>query len=176
MEKNLRKYSKIFSHLLGVILFIAFNLLTTAYGAPSNLVKVPNVVNVSMDQATQSLKNAGLGVSVKSLPVDNPKYNNMVTLQSHKPGDLVTKNTAITITVLKYTPPANLVKVPNVLNISMDQATQSLKNAGLGVSVKTLSVDNPKYNNMVKIQSHKPGDLVQKGTVVTISVLRFPTR
>ena len=169
--KNLRSIRSI----LVVLLIMVFIPLRTAHGAPANFVKVPNVLNIPKDQALASLKNAGLVGTVTTLPVDDPRYNLMVKMQSHKPGDLITKGTVVTLTVLLYAaPPPNLVKVPNVLEISKDQAEMSLQNVGLRSSVKYLPVDNPKYNNMVKIQSHKPGDMILKGTVVTITVLRFP--
>jgi beta-lactam-binding protein with PASTA domain len=169
--KNLRSLGSILLVLLLLLLIPS----RSVCGVPANFVKVPNVLNIKKDQALVSLKNAGLSGTVTNLPVDDPKYNLMVKMQSHKPGDLIPKGTVVTLTVLQYVaPPSNLVRVPNVLNILKDQAETALKNAGLNSFVSYLPVDNAKYNLMVKMQSHKPGDMIQKGTVVTITVLRFP--
>ncbi|MBA4395497.1 MAG: hypothetical protein C0407_18250 [Desulfobacca sp.] len=173
MRNNLWKYVQTLGSFLFVMFLIIFIPLKPVYGVPANFVKVPNVLNISMDQAVQSLRNAQLGSTVKYLPVDDPKYNNMVKIQSHKPGDMLPKGTVVTLTVLKYTSPPPMAKVPNVLNISMDQAVQAISHAELRSTIKYLPVDNPKYNNMVKMQSHKPGDMIPKGTVVTLTVLQF---
>ena len=102
MRNQKRFYPKFrFPLFLNIFLMVLFSF-TLVYGATSNLVRVPNVIGASKENASRALAGVGLGVAATNLPVDDPKYNNTVKLQSVQPGNMVAKGTMVTITVLQY--------------------------------------------------------------------------
>jgi beta-lactam-binding protein with PASTA domain len=124
-------------------------------------VKVPDVVGLSPESATQNLTDRGFQVATavgRSAQVDKGK----VMAVSPGPGDgAQAYGSTVTITVSEGLPQ---VAVPNVVGKDKDEATRILQEAGLKVEVTQF------FGNRVFRQTPGAGETVDIGTSVTILV------
>ncbi|MBS1698458.1 MAG: transglycosylase domain-containing protein [Actinobacteria bacterium] len=127
---------------------------------------LPNVVGMSIDQATQTLEGAGFSVSVggavqSNLPTDQ------VAQQDPGPGQVVTGST-ITIS------PSNGqgVSVPNVVGMVMGDAANALKTAGFQAVKGTCTTGNGDDSGTVSATSPAAGTAAPKGSSVTLNYVK----
>jgi serine/threonine-protein kinase len=124
-------------------------------------VKVPDVVGLSPESATQNLTDRGFQVATatgRSADVDKGE----VMAVSPGPGDGAQPyGSTVTITVSEGLPQ---VAVPNVVGKDKDEATRILQEAGLKVEVTQF------FGNRVFRQTPGAGETVDIGTSVTILV------
>jgi beta-lactam-binding protein with PASTA domain/predicted Ser/Thr protein kinase len=92
-------------------------------------VAVPNVINQEVGAAQTVLKEKGFDVDIK--PVPSFAAQDTVTEQDPTAGSKVDEGSTVTLSVSSG--PA-IVQVPNVANLSEDDATKRLENAGFRVS------------------------------------------
>jgi beta-lactam-binding protein with PASTA domain len=134
-----------------------------------SLVEVPNVVGMTQAAAESALAGAGLTASAQSGNSATVAKGQVMT-QAPAAGQRVPKNTSVGITVSQG--PANAT-VPNVVGQTQTEATDALKQAGLGTKViSNYSADVAKGD--VYSQSPAQGTLVAPGTVVSIHVSNGP--
>jgi beta-lactam-binding protein with PASTA domain len=134
-----------------------------------SLVEVPNVVGMTQAAAESALAGAGLTASAQSGNSATVAKGQVMT-QAPAAGQRVPKNTSVGITVSQG--PANAT-VPNVVGQTQAEATDALKQAGLGTKViSNYSADVAKGD--VYSQSPAQGTLVAPGTVVSIHVSNGP--
>ena len=136
-----------------------------------NQVAVPDVIGQTQDQATATLKGAGLTV-VPTTTSNCTSSGNVVT-QNPAGGASVGKGSSVAIGVCS--PAATMVRVPNVIGQTQDQATATLKNAGLTAAPATTSDCNSTSNGNVVTQNPAGGASVGKGSSVTITVCAAAT-
>ncbi len=117
---------------------------------------VPDLTNVSLNDAKKLLKEAGLEYEI----IDNGNTNSTVVMeQMPKPNAIVPSNTVVLL--YTYKPEKELtVKMPDVMNKTVDEATEALSRAGLNIKVTGMGTS-------VK-QAYSPGTEVTKGNVVEI--------
>lgn len=122
---------------------------------------LPNVVGQPVDQATQTLRNAGFSVTVGEA-VDNEAAAGTVVEQSPN-GGRVAGGTTVTLTPSTGNPPApEEVDVPSVTGDKLKQAEKKLSDAGL-----SMSADGCKDGDEITAQS-PDGGKVPPGTAVTV--------
>jgi serine/threonine-protein kinase len=146
--------------------------ITIVVSAGSSKATVPNLTNMTWDQAKEELEKNNLQLSSSyeeaySSTVEAGK----VMGQSIDSGTSVDKGTTITVTLSKG---SETVEVPNVTTGSMTQeaAEAALKNAGLNVSVS--SEYNSAASGIVFWQSQSAGNTVKVGTTIEIKVSLGP--
>ena len=132
---------------------------------------MPDVIGQTQDQATATLKGAGLTV-VPTTTSNCTSSGNVVT-QNPAGGASVGKGSSVAIGVCS--PAATMVRVPNVIGQTQDQATATLKNAGLTAAPATTSDCNSTSNGNVVTQNPAGGASVGKGSSVTITVCAAAT-
>ncbi|MGE0192258.1 MAG: PASTA domain-containing protein [Planctomycetota bacterium] len=139
---------------------------------PINLTTVPNLIGKTKAQAAAALAAADLGGAYAG-PHSFPLAR--VVSQSRPAGQLVAKNTTISLTFAIGVGPGGgggpvlqLVQVPNVIGKTEIQARMAILAKGLQVSVVKVPGFPPPTR--VKIQNPAPGATVAKGSTVTITI------
>jgi eukaryotic-like serine/threonine-protein kinase len=124
-------------------------------------VEVPNVLNMTIEEATAALDAAGFKVTTQQKA--SSRKQGVVFETSPAAGKSATKGTSVRIYV-----PMESVEVPNVTNLTIDDAKSMLKDAGF----KSKSVDQPSDlpEGTVLSQSPEPGSTLQPGITVTMIV------
>ena len=133
-----------------------------------NQVAVPDVIGQTQDKATSTLKGAGLTVVPTTTSNCNSTSSGNVVTQNPAGGASVGKGSSVTITMCS--PAATMVRVPNIVGQTQDQATATLRNAGLTAMPATTSNCNSADNGNVVTQNPAGGASVGKGSSVAIGV------
>jgi serine/threonine-protein kinase len=128
-------------------------------------VSVPSVTGLSRDSAQDSLRAAGLEVSVREQAADEPE--DQVIAQDPAGGTQVDAGARVTITV--STGPEQ-VSVPDVRGLSPAAATRQLSAAGLKAVKRESPVTDEAQDGLVVDQSPDAGVKVDDGSSVVIFV------
>jgi eukaryotic-like serine/threonine-protein kinase len=131
-------------------------------------VEVPDVVGKPLDEATQTLANAGFRWTTKRVfSPDVPEGE--VIKQNPKPGEQAETGASVTLTVSRG---QELAAVPDVLQQTRPSAESELRSAGFVPEAVLVDSDSPK--GLVVAQDPDPGIEVPKGETVQISVSKGP--
>jgi len=133
--------------------------LTVSKGAP---VDVPDVVGKERRDAEKELHDAGLKVRFAKQRVFSQEDKGSVARQSPQDGETVAKGGAVTLTLSKG---PDMVKVPDVEDLSADAAEAKLKKAGFGVKKHRLFFGDTVFN-----QSPDADEKAPRGSDVSIWV------
>jgi serine/threonine-protein kinase len=129
---------------------------------------VPNVVGMTLAQAIDALRNAGLNPNPTIVPSDAPQ--NQVIHQNPAPGTKATKGSTVDLQVSNGPPQ---VSVPPVVGESVQQAVVELQSAGFVVNQQPVSVSDSSQDGIVQTQNPDGGTSATKGSTVTITVGQF---
>ncbi|MFJ6521404.1 Stk1 family PASTA domain-containing Ser/Thr kinase [Streptomyces filamentosus] len=135
--------------------------LVVSKGAP---VDVPDVTGETVEDATASLQEAGLKVTVAPERVHSPEDAGAVAAQSLAEGSRAAKGDTITLTVSRGPRP---VEVPDVVGMTTDEAREELENAGFEVKVEK---SFPFLGDEVTGQSVEGGETAPEGSTVAITI------
>ena len=126
-------------------------------------VYVPDVRDKSISDAKKLLKQLGLQYRVEGEDYDD---STVIKDQTPKPGALLAKDSVV-IAYINKQEEEIMVKVPDVTNKTIDEATNSLNAAGLNIKVVG--------NGTAVRQSVEPGTEVPQGEVVEVEFLFLDT-
>ncbi|WP_079106594.1 Stk1 family PASTA domain-containing Ser/Thr kinase [Streptomyces hygroscopicus] len=127
-------------------------------------VDVPDVVGDSVAEARSTLQEEGFKVKVAERQVFSEEDKGSVAAQSPSADDRAAKGDTVTLTVSKG---PQMIEVPDVTGLKVDEAKQQLEEAGFKVNVdKALLFPG----NTVKDQSVEAGDEAPKGSTITIKL------
>ncbi|UWF77101.1 MULTISPECIES: transglycosylase domain-containing protein [Microbacterium] len=121
--------------------------------------ELPNVVGMPVDQATQTLEEAGFQVSVGA-PVDSTVGAGLVAAQDPAAGQAAA---GTTVTISPSSGKAPAAPVPNVVGSKLKQAEKALTDAGYGVTS-----DGCGNDDAVVAQNPAAGAAVPPGTSVAL--------
>ncbi|MEV4377499.1 Stk1 family PASTA domain-containing Ser/Thr kinase [Streptosporangium sp. NPDC049644] len=124
-------------------------------------VEVPSVLNMTVEDAKATLKEAGFEVSLQSKPSSRKQGIVFETLP--EAGKKANKGSTVRIYV-----PKEAVEVPSVVNLTVGDAKNMLKEAGFKWKVVEQPSDLPK--DTVLSQSPEAGGKYQPGTTITLIV------
>jgi len=124
-------------------------------------VEVPSVLNMTTEEARQTLEDAGFKVSVQTKASSRKQGIVFETLPGA--GKKANKGSTVRIYV-----PKEAVEVPSVVNLTVEDATRALKEAGFKTKISEQPSDLPK--GTVLSQSPEPGSKYQPGTTITLVV------
>ena len=137
-----------------------------------NMIRVPDVVGQHRDQAEAALSNAGFDVKYTLESSDEVQENFVISLSPAQYPDELVYGASITMVVSTGQKPVEPVEVPEVLNISKEQAVALLTQAGFVVKETDITYVNnssaPK--NTVVAQSITGGLTAVPGTTITLEV------
>jgi serine/threonine-protein kinase len=133
------------------------------------LVVVPDVINLSQNEAISALKKVGLKYTLKSKESETIPEGTVIS-QNPAPGIEVKKWTTVELTVSSGPPK---VTVPDVVGMDEMTAQDTLDNLGFLVDTKT-ATSTPDNVGLVVNQSPEAGTEAPKGSTVTIWVGVLP--
>ncbi|MEU6764530.1 Stk1 family PASTA domain-containing Ser/Thr kinase [Streptomyces sp. NPDC046853] len=129
-------------------------------------VEVPDVTGDSREDATSELEEAGLEVKIKTERVHSEEDKGTVVDQSPQEGEKrLAEGDTVTLTLSKG---PEMIEVPDVEGMSVDDATQELEDAGFQVDEDRglLGI----FGDKVESQSVEGGDRAPKGSEITITI------
>ena len=127
-------------------------------------ITVPDLSDLTVDQARQRLKDVGLVVGKITQQSVDGKKDGVVIAQSPSGDSKVSKGTTIDLVVNKAK--AKKVKVPNLVGMTLKDARDTLSNAHLGVNQVAGSVEE---KSVVVEQSIKAGDEIDEGSTLNLT-------
>jgi eukaryotic-like serine/threonine-protein kinase len=133
-------------------------------------VEVPDVVGESEDNARSTLEDSGLRVgrvTEKESPDEEP---GTVLEQDPAAGEQVDRDTSVALVVASEPPD---VAIPDVLDLSEDEARTALEDAGFEVLVRDRPVTTPDEEGVVLDQAPDAGEERPEGSRVRIAVGRL---
>ncbi|HEY4442090.1 MAG TPA: PASTA domain-containing protein, partial [Candidatus Elarobacter sp.] len=125
---------------------------------------VPNLVNLSLDDARRKVAALGLTLTVGQSTESDAIPANAIASQSPDPGANVAKNSAVTVVVSTG---SAAVEVPNVVGSDPDAAQQTLTQAGFQ-PVLAFNQDPTNASGKIAIETPNAGTKAKKGSKVTI--------
>ncbi|MFQ5570047.1 MAG: PASTA domain-containing protein [Terriglobia bacterium] len=155
---------------LGILAFGAYflvnNLIMPAYTRHDVTVRVPSLLNKSLEDAEHLLAEQGLGVG-KSEQRFNPNFPRDVIMdQNPAPDAQVKPGRLIYLTI--NSGEVQIVKIPSVKDVSLREARSRLQILGLLVEEERPdSIPSP-HRNTVTRQRPPAGEMVPKGSSVTL--------
>ena len=153
--------------ILGSILLVLIDVvIMPAYTNYDEGVTVPDVSQVSLEEAQQRLTSYGLRYKVAERRSNAAYPADYVIDQTPAAAEIVKPNRKVYLTVNTVANPT--VKVPKVVDLSKRNATIQLQNYGLRVG--TVSFESSRFKSSVLRQSVPPGREVPKGTKVDLTV------
>lgn len=159
----------VFGSVVSVIALIAVGILgfraLTDESAGANIV-VPNMVGLNVEEAKSLLIDLGL------TPIEDPRIrenveNDVVYEQSPVPDTLARQGENV---ILVYNPGFIPVIVPNLVGLSVQDASNVLKEAGLRLVVDQFVASTDIPANQILVQSPTPGLGARPNSVVTVNV------
>ncbi|MFD0884850.1 PASTA domain-containing protein, partial [Streptosporangium algeriense] len=124
-------------------------------------VEVPDVLNMTVEEATSALENKGFKVSVQTKVSSRPQGK--VFQSDPAAGEKAAKDSTVRIYV-----PKEAVEVPGVANLTVEDATRMLKDAGFKTKVIKQPSDLPE--GTVLSQAPEAGAKHNPGTTITLLV------
>lgn len=180
-EKTSSNWLKWLAALLGVLLAAVVSWFVYDYfsadeeSAPSPvqeaMVQVPELVDVPRNDAIRELEGLGFSVSVMEEPNPDIKRGNVISTNPAA-GSELKRGTQITLTVSSG---KEMTDVPDVTNLTTEEAVEELKNAGLELnpSVRRETSDNIP-EGVILAQQPAGGTQIAKGSRITITVSSGP--
>lgn len=149
-----------------LFLIIIDSVIMPAYTNYDEGVTVPDVSQVSLQEAQDRLTSYGLRYEVADRRSNTAYPADYVIDQTPAPSEIVKPNRKVYLTVNTLANPT--VKVPNIVNLSKRNAEIQLQNYGLKIG--TISFESSRFKNNVLRQSIPAGEEVPKGTVIDFAV------
>ncbi|MBY2477485.1 PASTA domain-containing Ser/Thr kinase PrkC [Clostridioides difficile] len=167
-----RKRLKVIAAVLIVILcaqvFLAYKFLF-AGGFGSKSLSVPNLVNMTLEEAQSAVEKEGLSLSVKSEEYSNEVDENCIISQTPEGGSTnVKKGDTINVVVSKG---ANQASVPNVVGLTLSNAKQLIEENNLKVG--TVKYEYSSIYKEGTVLNQSPGassSRVQEGDEINLYV------
>ncbi|MEV1293032.1 Stk1 family PASTA domain-containing Ser/Thr kinase [Pseudonocardia sp. NPDC049635] len=136
-------------------------------GREQQTIAVPDVSGSSAEEARSALRNAGF-TSIETSEVDGGGNAGAVVGTDPSAGTRVARDQTITIQVSR----GNQTQIPNVVGQRVDNAVNTLREAGLSFSIQTTDVSDPSQNGVVLSQDPSGGSQASDGQQVTLTVGR----
>ena len=157
----------LFFILLSIGLLVIASILGYNYYLENNI-EVPNVIGYSYEEATTILDTANLSYEMKEQETTNQDEVGIVIKQSKKAGSKTYENAVITLTVGVLD---NHVTVPNVIGMTLEEATSTLNENNISYRIEYEENDNEEDNTVIK-QSIKANKKIENTEILTITVAR----
>lgn len=150
---------------------------TIYYSQGESGITVPDVKNMTAQEAMTKLQEMGLSVASKKKEYSDTVDEGKVCGTDPVVGTSVKKGTAVSIIVSKG-PESDMVSVPNIVGKKVDIAIEKLSDVGLSGNTRNVTyVYSNKYaEGRVTAQSVKAGKKVEVGTVIDYTVSLGPKK
>jgi eukaryotic-like serine/threonine-protein kinase len=138
----------------------------------TQIADLPNTKDTSREEAEKTLEDAGFKVEVAT-EESSAQEENYVTKQDPQGGDGATAEAGSTVTITVGKGPAP-VKVPNLYNLTLDEAKQALKEAGLSLGSQTKAPSDKVPAGQIADQRPSVGTEVGPSSSVDVTVSSGP--
>jgi eukaryotic-like serine/threonine-protein kinase len=167
------KRSKAFLIALVLLLLVLAGLLflvarSLGGGGEENTIEVPNVVGQNQEQATAALEDAGLTVRAETVESDRPPGE--VIEQDPAANESVEEGAEVTLTVSGG---PSTTQVPDVAGMTLQEATQALRDAGFNVTPQNEENDDVEPGQVIRTEPGA-GTPLAEGETVTVFVSSGP--
>lgn len=135
-------------------------------GGQRNEVQVPNVLEMTQEEAEKVLKKSKLKMDVEEVVYDTKYEEGIVIEQNPVDGKIVQKGFRVKVRVSGGAPE---LKIPNVLNMPEKDAVAELESCGFKVIKRSQYSENVPKNAVVR-QNPEAGEKANQGDTVTIYV------
>ena len=149
---------------LAIAAALAFVLLGRGCSVDTGNIEVPDVTNKSLEQATSLIEDQGLAVGAIDYVYSDTVPEGSVVSQTPKAGSKQAEGTKINLSVSQGT---EQVAVPDLSNMTADEARSALQKAGLKYKAGAAEHSDTVKENHVVRQSPAAGEKVAKNTEVT---------
>jgi beta-lactam-binding protein with PASTA domain len=143
-------------------------------------VTVPDVAKMSLGEAQVKLLESGLTTQAvpQATPTSDPKLNGKVSSQNPQAGNRVPKGSVVKLTLFVsqvVQPPSATVAVPEVIRMSIPEATAKLSAAGLKPEVvpPQTTTSDPNLNSKISYQNPRSGTQVPRGSVIKCNLFVY---
>jgi beta-lactam-binding protein with PASTA domain/predicted Ser/Thr protein kinase len=133
-------------------------------------VEVPNLVGQSEDDARNALQDAGLSVGEVTEQESADEEPGTVLEQDPAAGEQVDRDSSVGLVVAAEPPD---VAVPDVVDLTEEEATATLEDAGFEVRVRDQPATSPDQEGVVLDQAPDPGEERPEGSTIRIAVGRL---
>ncbi len=128
--------------------------------------EVPNLINMPIETAQEALKEKDLVLVQSEKEYSDTVKKDCIILQQYKPGDIVKKDSEVKVTVSK----GALLIVPDVTNISQEEAKKKTGELGLQCEIKGEQYSDQVKAGMIISQEPEAGNKVEENSQVYIIV------
>ncbi len=127
---------------------------------------VPDVVNFTLTDASETMKSSNLLLEIEGREVNDEKDAEIVTAQNVSRGSVVYENSVVGVTVNTH---SSVFTMPNFLGINIAECTAALENIGMNYTVHE-EYSSTVAQNCVLRQSVAPYEQVEAGGRVELTV------
>ena len=149
---------------LAIAAILAFVLLGRGCSVDTGNIEVPDVAGKTLAEAQDLIEDAGLSVGVVDYVYSDTVPEGCVVSQSPRAGSKQAEKTRINLSVSQG---AEQVTVPDLTDMTADEARNALKQAGLQYEAGAAEHSDTVKENHVVRQSPKAGEKVAKNSKVT---------
>ena len=166
---------KIAAIVVGVIAVIAIAVFAASslFGGGKNMVTVPNVIDYKQEQAVQTLEDAGFVAKIGTPDYSDEYDEGHVMDQTPDGNKQAEEGSEITLIISKGKKPAEQVEVPNITDMTENEAIAALEAVGLK-GKKAGEEANDAEKGKVFWQGTNTGTKVDKGSEVEYKVSSGP--
>lgn len=166
-EKEEKKKTSIKIWPLALLAFILVGAVYLFSGRLSkDLIEVPTVVNLSQDDAVAELESRGFKANIARTQESDEYDRGKVMSQDPKASSKAKKGTIINLVVSS----GRQVEVPELRNMNLSQAEETLKDLGLKLGRTSTDYSNSVEKDLVIRQEPSSGSLVQAGSEVNLVI------
>lgn len=157
--------------MIGLVIFgFLFGMYLSASVLARDEVMVPDITDISVEEATTTLEENGLSLAVGKT-INHPTIaEGLIISQVPKAEEIVKKNEKIEVTVSEG---PQMVEVPNVLNDSLSEAQIALDNQGLEWEIIRVYNSQIPVGNVIS-QDPEVNKSVPQGTAVKLIISKGP--
>jgi len=150
----------------GILAFVVFLVMYLSLNKPVML-KVPQLKNLTMSEAKQTLESIGLKLTVeKTKPTNGPADTILST--DPGPGEAILKGEDVKVTVSAG---SKYVEVPDLRGLTPDKARETLRSVGLDLDDRIDKTPNKDVDEgLIVSQAQPPRGKYERGTKVRVQV------
>jgi beta-lactam-binding protein with PASTA domain len=154
--------------LIGLIFFFLFDsILMPLYVQKGKTTKVPDVIGLSLEDAKQKIKEAGLDPKEAEYKNDKRYKIGTVILQNPIAESEVKRDRGVYLTISGG---EELVDVPNLKGKSVREAAFNLENYNLKLGTISYEPSEEMFANTIIRQEIQPGSKIRSGNIINVTV------
>lgn len=138
------------------------------YSAGPEYVACPNLIGATYNEAAGILLGSALNVGLTTYDYSDTIEANRIMSQQYEPGTVLKNGTTVSIVVSKG---YEMVEVPSVTGMSLEDAKKLLAEKGFGVEIKEVYDADTKMGDVME-QDIEAGTTVKKGETIVLTVCK----